>query len=60
MNSEDKLCPKLLCENRCISDIGHPELVYGAYFKSFNEIWIDLKAVVAVGCGNPLFLSGST
>ena len=46
-------------QNMYVGDIGHPDLVYGGYFKSFNEIWIDLKAVVAVGCGNPLFLSGS-
>jgi hypothetical protein len=43
-----------------VGDIGHPELVYSGWFESFNEVWIDLMAMVAVGCGNPLFLSGST
>ena len=43
-----------------VGDIGHPELVYGLYLEPFDEVWIDLKAMVAVGGGNPLFLSGST
>jgi hypothetical protein len=42
-----------------VSDIRHPDLVDGVYFEVLNEIWIDLKAMVAVGCGNPSFLSGS-
>ncbi len=43
-----------------VRDIGHPELVYGLYLEPFDEVWIDLKAMVAVGRGNPLFLCGST
>ena len=46
-------------QNMYVGDIGQPELVYSVWFESFNEVWIDLIAMVAVGCGNPLFLSGS-